>query len=184
LARRLATGTWTVENFEAGAIAALPHWKETTRIVRGYCELLRLDPDPILWRIRSQLQALAERTSAAVSTTAPRAAPPSVYRPPAATPEPEDRARDPDRRRRLAFRTATALGGAVGVAAVLLAFAHMAPQPAYRAASLLPAPVEAPLRAGLDALTLYGAPRREGLRWVDVGDPQLRKADKLPTSAR
>ena len=28
------------------------------------------------------------------------------------------------------------------------------------------------------------APRREGLRWIEVGDPRLRKADKLQTSSR
>jgi len=31
---------------------------------------------------------------------------------------------------------------------------------------------------------LYSAPRRDGLRWIDVGDPQLRKVDKLQTSTR
>src|SRR4029078_7623488 len=49
IARRLATHTATIEDFEAGALTALPHWKETHRIVRGYCELLRIDPEPILW---------------------------------------------------------------------------------------------------------------------------------------
>src|SRR5262249_16865870 len=64
IARRLATSTACVDNFEAGAVAALPHAKETDRIVRGYCELLRLDPEPILWRIRSGLEALAQQASA------------------------------------------------------------------------------------------------------------------------
>src|SRR5215467_15189388 len=59
IARRLATSAACVDTFEAGAVAALPHAKETDRIVRGYCELLRLDPDPILWRIRNHMQALA-----------------------------------------------------------------------------------------------------------------------------
>ncbi|MGK3908228.1 hypothetical protein ABI084_15360, partial [Enterococcus faecium] len=30
---------------------------KTARIVRGYCELLKLDPEPILWRIRSHYHA-------------------------------------------------------------------------------------------------------------------------------
>ena len=59
IARRLATHAQTIDDFEAGAVTALPHWKETERIVRGYCELLRLDPQPILWRIRSHLDLLA-----------------------------------------------------------------------------------------------------------------------------
>ena len=32
LARRLATSTAVIDSFEAGAIGALPHWKETERI--------------------------------------------------------------------------------------------------------------------------------------------------------
>ena len=59
LARRLATSTAVIDSFEAGAISALPHWKETERIVRSYCDLLRFDPEPVLWRLRSQLQAVA-----------------------------------------------------------------------------------------------------------------------------
>src|SRR5262245_37372340 len=57
IARRLAIPVATIDTFEAGAVAAFPHWRETERIVRTYCELLRLDPEPILWRIRSQLLA-------------------------------------------------------------------------------------------------------------------------------
>ena len=60
IARRLATSTASIDTFEAGAIGALPHGKETERIVRGYCELLRLDPEPILWRIRGHMQNSGE----------------------------------------------------------------------------------------------------------------------------
>jgi hypothetical protein len=68
--------------------------------------------------------------------------------------------------------------------AVVAGLAHVAPRPVYRAVTLLPDAIETPLRAGLDSLMLLTAPRHEGLRWIDVGDPQLRKADKLPTSTR
>ncbi|MBO0742011.1 MAG: helix-turn-helix domain-containing protein, partial [Hyphomicrobiaceae bacterium] len=78
IARRLATSTVCVDNFEAGAVAALPHAKETDRIVRGYCELLRLDPEPILWRIRSRMQALAEQAGAAAPTPLPAAIVPTT----------------------------------------------------------------------------------------------------------
>ena len=61
IARRLATSPSTVDNFEAGAIAALPHWKETARIVRSYCVLLRMDHEPILRRIHDQLAVLASQ---------------------------------------------------------------------------------------------------------------------------
>ena len=83
IARRLATSTACIDSFEAGAVGALPHGKETERIVHRYCELLRVDPEPILWRIRSHIQALASQARFAMptpppapsATTAGRAAP-------------------------------------------------------------------------------------------------------------
>ena len=80
IARRLATSRSTIEDFETGAVASLPHWKETERIVRGYCELLRLDPEPVLWRIRSQLDgcpasAAAEPAQRPQMPTAPAVRP-------------------------------------------------------------------------------------------------------------
>ena len=54
----------------------------------------------------------------------------------------------------------------------------------YRAVGVLPGSIESPVRAGLDYVVLLMAPRRDGLRWIEVGDPRLRKADKLPTSTR
>ncbi|HJU33209.1 MAG TPA: helix-turn-helix domain-containing protein, partial [Hyphomicrobiaceae bacterium] len=62
IARRLATSTACIDSFEAGAVGALPHGRETERIVRGYCELLRVDPQPILWRISSVLDALSSQS--------------------------------------------------------------------------------------------------------------------------
>ena len=62
--------------------------------------------------------------------------------------------------------------------------AHVVPQPVYRAVVLLPGPVEGAVRAGLDYLVLLTAPRRDGLKWIEVGDPRLRKADKLQTGTR
>src|SRR5262245_13925540 len=56
IAQRLATTPATIEDLEMGAVTALPHWRETVRIVRSYCELLRLDPEPLLWRIQQLLR--------------------------------------------------------------------------------------------------------------------------------
>jgi Helix-turn-helix domain len=187
IARRLATTTSSVDNFEAGAVSALPHGKETERIVRGYCELLRMDPEPILWRIRGHMQALASQAGAAVPTqpsavpaptTVGRAAPRSQ---PVAKSE-RTQARSPHRRRRA--RALFALSAPVALAAAVVYVAHAAPQPVYRAIVLLPDPVEHAVRAGLDYLVLLTAPRREGLRWIEVGDPRSRKADKLQSSTR
>jgi hypothetical protein len=91
-------------------------------------------------------------------------------------------ARSPSRRRRA--RALFALSAPVALFAALVYLAHAVPQPVYRAVALLPDPAEAAVRAGLDYLMLLTAPRREGLRWIEVGDPRLRKVDKLQTSTR
>jgi hypothetical protein len=49
---------------------------------------------------------------------------------------------------------------------------------------MLPAPFSGMARSVMDNFMLLSAPRREGLRWIDIGDPQLRKVDKLQTTAR
>jgi hypothetical protein len=204
IARRLAVAVATIDTFEAGAVAAFPHGRETERIVRGYCELLRVDPQPILWRIGACLGALA----APAPPVAASAWSPAAARPPATRvgsdaarrrwPSREwvsrgiaglrrganggqERARGRGRRRR---RTLVALILPLTIAgAVLLAFA-VAPAFFYRGLPLLPWQLQGPARAGLDRLLLLVAPRRDGMRWVDVGDPRLRKADKLETRAR
>jgi hypothetical protein len=186
IARRLATSTICVDNFEAGAVAALPHAKETDRIVRGYCELLRLDPEPILWRIRSGMQALADQArvmplpAAIVPTTASRSGRRS---------EPITRTRRKSSERsapwvsqRRRTRALFALSAPVALLAALVYVAHAAPRPVYRAIALLPGPAGHGVRAVLDYVVLLTAPRREGLRWIEVSDPRLRKADKLLTS--
>jgi cytoskeletal protein RodZ len=184
VARRLATSPAIVDSFEAGAIAALPHWRETARIINGYCELLRLDPEPILWRVRSQMYALASQPNGPVPAHKPRphAPAPAAFPEAAPRPSPTARTEPPRKRRRLGPRAMIALAIPVVLVAILVGFAHLAPRPAYRAIMLLPDPLEASLRAGLDYLVLMSAPRRDGLRWIDVDDPRLRKADKLRTS--
>src|SRR5262245_22926302 len=103
IARRLATSPATVDNLEAGAIAALPHGKETARIVRAYCELLRMDPGPILRRIHDRLASLASqpRPPPAHPTTprvlrsvrSARTSPPAARSEPAAEPRSRRRVR-------------------------------------------------------------------------------------------
>src|SRR5262245_41821271 len=56
IAQRLATTPATIQDLEMGAVGALPHWRETVRIVSSYCEMLRLDPEPLLWRIQQLLR--------------------------------------------------------------------------------------------------------------------------------
>jgi hypothetical protein len=185
IARRLATSTVCVDNFEAGA---LPHAKETDRIVRGYCELLRLNPEPILWRIRSRLQALADEARAAAPMPLPAAIVPTTASRSVRGSQPTTRkqrtrtersATQSAHRRRT--RALFALSAPVALLAALVYVAHAAPRPMYRAIALLPRPAGHAVRAVLDYVVLLTAPRREGLRWIEVSDPRLRKADKLLT---
>jgi hypothetical protein len=179
IARRLATTSATIDNFEAGAIAALPHWKETQRVVRAYCELLRMDPEPILWRMRDLMQAPPTEVRTVSSMTQPPA--PRAFAP--ASP-PTERTRPLRSGRRRTVRTLFVLSTPVAAAVGLAMLVQAAPGAAYRAIGLLPAPVAWPARAGLDYVVMATAPQRDGLKWIEVGDPRLRKTDKLPTSAR
>ncbi len=196
IARRLATSTASIDTFEAGAIGALPHGKETERIVRGYCELLRLDPEPILWRIRGHMQTLGEPArhahaddGAALGRCAGHCRPSRDALATVARSERTQGGRSKAERtqtsplvRRRRARALFALSTPVALIAALVYLAHAAPQPIYRAVALLPGPAEAAVRAGVDYVVLLAAPRREGLRWIEKGDPRLRKADKLQTS--
>jgi transcriptional regulator with XRE-family HTH domain len=176
LARRLATTPMTIDSFEAGAINGMPHWRETVRIVRGYCELLRLDPEPILWRIKSQLQAVQAKSSSARNSagTADAAAAPA----PATRNSHEKYGEEPARPKRRRARALFAITAPVALLAVLAIGAQALPQPLYYAIGFLPAPVAKPIRAGLDYVVHLGAPSRDGLKWIELSDPRLRKADK------
>jgi len=187
IARRLATRGSTIDDFEAGAVTALPHWKETERIVRGYCDLLRLDPQPILWRIRSHLESLsrppmmaAPRPPVPVPAVRPNGMPATLAR---KNDDLEDD-RPPVRRRRRRIRTLFTLTAPVALLAGIIYAAHSAPRLVYPVLAMLPDRLEIPVRAGLEYMVLLTAPNRDGLRWIDVSDPQMRKADKLPTESR
>jgi hypothetical protein len=69
------------------------------------------------------------------------------------------------------------LAGAIYMAQAL-------PGEVYGAIRVLPEPVAKPVRAGFDYFLLLTAPRRDGLRWLETGDPKLRKADRLQPGTR
>jgi transcriptional regulator with XRE-family HTH domain len=180
IARRLATTLATVEDLESGAVSALPHWPETVRIVRAYCELLQLDPEPLLWRLQQLLhQGIDEEASA---SRAAAGLPPLMLRN-APSREPVVRER-PRRERGGGLRRLLILAALPAVAGGLAYLSIVAPATGYRVIALLPAPLAEPARAGLDAIVLQSAPRRDGLKWIDIGNPRLRKGDKLQTKAR
>jgi Helix-turn-helix domain len=182
LARRLATSTAVIDSFEAGAISALPHWKETERIVRSYCDLLRFDPEPVLWRLRSQLQAVANYARPVPAPLPQAQAPPSMARP-GSTREimlPAEAASARPRRRRRRARTLFVLSTPIVFAVALVYLGQSASKPVYQAIALLPVPIAGPLRAGFDYLVGLTTPSRDGLTWIEVSDPRSRKVDKLP----
>ena len=178
MARRLGIQASIVNSFEAGAVTALPHWKETARIIGGYCELVRIDPEPILWRISSQLQAAAGQTRAA--SVRPHS-PPSASSLPARRAE---RTMPRSGRGRRRARTLFVLTAPIALLAGAIYVAQTAPGEVYGAIRLLPDPIARPVRAGFDYFMLLTAQRRDGLRWLDAGDPRSRKADKLQTGTR
>jgi putative NIF3 family GTP cyclohydrolase 1 type 2 len=59
-------------------------------------------------------------------------------------------------------------------------------QPALimQAVSALPEPLAKVVRPGANALIVHLAPWRDGMRWIEVGDPRLRKTDKLRQASR
>jgi hypothetical protein len=174
IARRLATTPGVIEDLENGAVASLPNWRETVRIVRSYCELLRLDPEPLLWRIDQLLRGGLTQEDTPARSPGP---PPLALRH-APRREPVERERRGIFRRTLVLAVLPAIAGALAYLAIAM------PAPIYRAIALLPDSLAGPARAGMDGFVLLSAARREGLRWIDIGDPQLRKVDKLPTKAR
>ena len=178
IARRLATTPGVIEDLENGSVASLPHWRETVRIVRTYCELLRLNPDPLLWHIDQLLRSGAGAPGADEATARPAAPPP-----PLALRKPQSREPFP-RERRTGVGRLLLLATPPVVVAAAASLAILVPGPIYKTITLLPASVAEPARLGLDLLVLYSAPRRDGFKWIDVGDPRLRKVDKVRTKAR
>lgn len=187
IARRMATSAFVIEAFETGTVQNLPHWRETARLVRGYCELLRLDPEPILWRIKSHYHAsglpmglLAHDGSRSAGA---QAMPADRTTTQARTNTAHAGKRTASRRRRRRGRLLV-LSAPILILGVLALSAQRAPDLVYTAVAILPESVKAPFRAGFDVLVQAMAPVRDGLRWVELSDPQLRKADKLQTSGR
>jgi hypothetical protein len=89
----------------------------------------------------------------------------------------------PNRRRRR-IRTLFTLTAPVALLAGIVYAATSAPRLVYPVIGFLPDRLEIPVRAGLEYMIRLTAPTRDGLRWIEVSDPKMRKADKLPTESR
>lgn len=196
LAYRLGTTDRVVAVFETGAIASLPPWPETRRVVEGYAGLVRFDPGPLLAHLEAQVQAQAWRAvrpTEPVVTHVPAQVPPErpMPQPVVAAPVPE---RPILQRRRTSRRGGSHAWGrfwpAMATAAVLLGLAggfywaaFARPAVLMAAINMLPGTIAGPVRSAMDGVVALSAPRRDGLRWIEVDDPRTRKADKLRINA-
>ena len=54
----------------------------------------------------------------------------------------------------------------------------------YTLANAMPTALQTPMLASANFLMMRVAPSRDGLRWIDVDDPRVRKADKLRSTSR
>ncbi len=180
----LGTTSHVIELLEAGAVRALPPWPETQRIVLTYGSHLRIDTRPILERIAAQVAAPAvsvTHSKAQVPPAEGEAAEP-VDIPTMPPPAIEGAWRR--RRRRRARRTFLAISAPMVVAGLGVWLAQAQPPMLVAAVNALPGPISRPIRSGLDYLLLQSAPRRDGLRWVEVADPRLRKSDRMRVQAQ
>lgn len=198
LALALKTTPYVIQLLEAGQVRAFPAWPETVRIVTELGQLYRVDTRPILNRIRDQVgPAGLEQTPAAPQETSMsakvvaagldsrhplvRAMSRGRRKQAAADPEMRRRAK---RRTKRAARTLFALSAPVALLGGLVWLAQAQPALIMQAVSALPEPVARVVRPAANALIVHLAPWRDGMRWIEVGDPRLRKTDKLRQAAR
>jgi hypothetical protein len=72
----------------------------------------------------------------------------------------------------------------VALPALLMLTARLFPTALYGLVSPLPSVLATPLKLGTDHLVAAFSPEHDGLTWIDIGDPRLRKSDRLPERAR
>lgn len=194
LARRLDTTETVIEDLEAGRLRSLPAWPETQRIVCAYGVRLGIDVAALLHRIRQQTIA---GDADAPTAGLPRPAHASLTLPdvallpsqpsghhtnagiPPAISQRVSGGHSGARKRRGYRLTRLVLVVGLGLAlsavlynpAALLVFAreHLAALHGEGTKALMQ-------RIGNLISSMSGG----GLRWVEIDDPQVRKADKLP----
>ncbi len=89
-----------------------------------------------------------------------------------------DLGREARRRRRLR-RSLAAFGLPLALIVAVFALLQTAPRPLYAFAALVPGSLATPVRSLVDLIVTQTAPVKDGLRWIDAGDPRLRKGDRL-----
>lgn len=198
LAAAIQTTPGVIKLLEAGQVRAFPAWPETVRIVTELGKLYRVDTRPILTRIRDQVgpagleQVPAAPSEPSISAKAVAATLDSrhpLVRAMARGRRKRQALQDPTTRRvkrrtKRAARTLFALSAPVALMGAVVWLAQAQPSLIMRAVSALPEPVAQAVRPAANSLIVHLAPWRDGMRWVDVGDPRLRKSDKLRQASR
>lgn len=209
IARRLSADPRVIHALESGAVAALPGWPEVERIVTLYMRALSLDPAPPLRAIAAAIeqQAIAARARLAPHGAAPLALPPPVAAASAApepapgiepsaqedeTPEQDEAASGGAKARlaglvqlpRLPLRRLARTGAVLAAMAAVAGGAVLLVQSSLMKSGRLPAPAAEFMRSASDSVALFFAPKRDGLRWIEVADPRSRRGDKLQTARR
>lgn len=201
LALALKTTPHVIQLLEAGQVHAFPPWPETVRIVTELGRLYRVDTRPILNRIRDQvgpagLEQVPVTREATISATTVAARLDSRHplvramsrgrrrKESQPAPDPETQRRRAKRRTRRAAKTLFALSAPVALLGALMWTAQSQPALILQAVSILPEPVAKMVRPAANALIVHFAPSRDGMRWIEVGDPRLRKTDKLRQASR
>jgi hypothetical protein len=190
LAHALGTTVAVIETLESGRVRAFPAWPETVRIVSELGKLHHVDTRPILARIRDQVgpAGLGQVPKTAPVTRAPvekhpllrvrdraRAARREAWR---------DGAQHARRQVRRAARALFAISTPVALFGGVLWLAQTQPALISRGVAKLPEPVARVVRPAAEYVVIQMAPRREGMRWIEVADPRSRKSDKLRQASR
>ena len=190
LAHALGTTVAVIETLESGRVRAFPAWPETVRIVSELGKLHRVDTRPILARIRDQVgpAGLGQVPKTAPATRTPvdkhpllrirdraRSARREAWR---------EGAQHARRQVRRAARALFAISTPVALFGGVLWLAQTQPALISRGVAKLPEPVARVVRPAAEYLVVQMAPRREGMRWIEVADPRTRKSDKLRQASR
>lgn len=114
----------------------------------------------------------------------PRVAKRAPERVPEPPPPPKKRSKPRRTSRRGRGRALMGVAGPMVIIAAAVWTVQAQPRALREAISVLPASVAQPMLSGLDSLAVRLAPRRDGMRWIEVADPSSRKADKLIVTAK
>lgn len=182
-AQRLATSPQIIAALERANVGMLPPWPETCRIVMSYAAWAGIDGRPVLTALgilakeadqhrQTVKQAAAVRPAVTASSERLAAMRYAISQSALRLPrEAFNQARERP------VRTFYALS------VPLLALMFMMHSHFLRdAGSLMWRPFKAVVTVVHDRFAVSFAPRREGLRWIEVSDPRRRRSDKLDGS--